>query len=299
MSDYEMAASQEFGELGELGESGEFGEFGELGASEEEEELLGNLLGGAGEMGSGLGEAQEEELASELLGVSSEEELDQFLGNVFKKVVRGVGTFVRSPVGRALGGVLKSVAKKALPVVGGALGSMVAPGIGTALGTKLGSLASGLFEVQTEEMPQEQAEYEVARRVVRLAAASARHAAAARPRVAVNPRTLARAAVARAARRYVPGIYRGMVRQLRGTAAVPTRPPVYRPRPAAPYGVAPQVIEPPPDYGAQAPFPADGAAPYAPYPNAPYSAEPAGVAIGAPQGGRWIRRGRKIIVLGV
>ena len=39
---------------------------------------------------------------------------------------------IKSPIGRALGGILKGVAKKALPVVGGALGSMVAPGVGTA-----------------------------------------------------------------------------------------------------------------------------------------------------------------------
>src|SRR5207237_548278 len=82
-----------------------------------------------------------------------------------------------SPIGKALGGVLKSVAKKALPVVGGALGSMVAPGIGTALGSKLGSMASGLFEVELEAMPAEAAEFEVARRLVNMAASAAQHAA--------------------------------------------------------------------------------------------------------------------------
>src|SRR5439155_1002727 len=79
------------------------------------------------------------------------------------------------------------------------LGSFVAPGIGTAIGSKLGSLAGGLFEIPGE-MPQEQAQFEVARRVVRLAAASARNAAAARPAPTINPRTVARAAIARAAR---------------------------------------------------------------------------------------------------
>jgi len=41
--------------------------------------------------------------ASELLEISSEEELEQFLGGLIKKV----GGFVRGPVGQALGGVLK------------------------------------------------------------------------------------------------------------------------------------------------------------------------------------------------
>jgi sorbitol-specific phosphotransferase system component IIBC len=83
-------------------------------------------------------ESMEMELASELLSVRNEQELEQFLGDILK----GVGK-VLGPVGNAVGGVLKSVAKTALPVVGGALGTMVAPGIGTAIGSQLGNLASG------------------------------------------------------------------------------------------------------------------------------------------------------------
>lgn len=102
----------EYGEFEqvELGEAAEF----EYEAAEFE------ALGEFGEA-SALTEAEEIELASELLEITSEQELEQFLGNVFRKVARGVGSFVKSPVGRALGGVLKNVAKKALPVVGGAL----------------------------------------------------------------------------------------------------------------------------------------------------------------------------------
>jgi hypothetical protein len=114
--------------------------------------------------------------------------------------------------------VLKNVAKKALPVVGGALGSMVAPGIGTALGSKLGSMAGGLFEVELEAMPAEAAEFEVARRYVNLAASAARNAALASPRQGISPPTVARAAVASAARAYAPGVYRMMLRTLGGPA---------------------------------------------------------------------------------
>ena len=214
----------EFGETGEFGET-EFGEFGETSEYGEAEQFLGGILGsliGGGEVGSPLSEAQEIELASELLEISNEQELEQFLGNVFKSVARGVGGLIKSPVGRALGGILKNVAKRALPVVGGALGSMVAPGIGTALGSKLGSMASGLFEVELESMPQEQAEYEAARRLVNLAATSAAHAARARPRPGVSPQTVARAAVAAAARTYAPGVYRAMMNSLR--SSVPAAP---------------------------------------------------------------------------
>src|SRR4030066_2380924 len=72
-----------------------------------------------------LHETLEMELASELLSVTNEQELDQFIGRLVKRA----GRFLKSPVGRALGGVLKSVAKKALPIVGGAIGSFVAPGV--------------------------------------------------------------------------------------------------------------------------------------------------------------------------
>src|SRR5438067_1817987 len=95
----------------EYGES-EFSEAGEF----ETEQFLDSILGGVlGEVSvSPLTEAQELELASELLEISSEAELEQFLGGLIKKV----GGFMKSPIGQALGGVLKNVAKKALPVVG-------------------------------------------------------------------------------------------------------------------------------------------------------------------------------------
>ena len=44
----------------------------------------------AGELESPLSEVEEMELASELLAVSSEAELDQFLGDVFKKALKGI-----------------------------------------------------------------------------------------------------------------------------------------------------------------------------------------------------------------
>src|SRR4051794_23975570 len=109
----------------------ETGEFGEMsGESNETEGFLGGLLssvlgGLSGEAEGPLGETQELEAAAELLEIQSEAELEQFLGNLFKKVASGVGGFIKSGTGKALGGILKNVAKKALPVVGGALGSFV------------------------------------------------------------------------------------------------------------------------------------------------------------------------------
>ena len=127
----------------------------------------------AGEVETPLDEVEEMELAAELLAVSSEEELDQFLGKFFKRAWRGI-----KKVARPLGGILKGIAKKALPFVGGALGSFIPiPGVGTALGSALGGAASKLLEVDLEGMSPEDQEFELARRFVRLANSAVTHAA--------------------------------------------------------------------------------------------------------------------------
>ncbi|MEU5844558.1 hypothetical protein [Rhodococcus sp. NPDC047139] len=151
--------------------------------------------------------ALEQELAMELLEITSEEELDQFLGKLARSVVRGAGKFIKSPIGKALGGVLKSVAKAGLPMVGGAIGSFIAPGIGTALGSKLGSMASKLLEAEeAEALGEIAAEEEAARRYVRFARASYRNAYRT-PRY-VPPQVAVRAATVGAARMYAPALLR-------------------------------------------------------------------------------------------
>ena len=120
-----------------------------------------------------LDEVEEMELAAELLAVSSEEELDQFLGKFLKGAWKGI-----KKIARPLGGILKGIAKKALPFVGGALGSFIPiPGVGTALGSALGGAASKLLEVDMEGLSPEDQEFELARRFVRLARRAAAHAA--------------------------------------------------------------------------------------------------------------------------
>jgi uncharacterized protein (DUF697 family) len=131
-----------------------------------------------GELESPLSEVEEMELASDLLAVSSEAELDQFLGDVFKKALKGI----RKVGSSGLGGVLKGVAKKALPFVGGALGSIIPiPGVGTAVGTALGSAASKVIKAELEGLSPEDREFEMARRFVRFAGTAAKNAASTPP----------------------------------------------------------------------------------------------------------------------
>ena len=150
-------------------------------------------------------ESLEAELVAEVMEVTTEAELDRFLGKLASTVLKGAKTFIKSPVGKALGGVLKNVAKTALPAVGGALGSMVLPGVGTAIGSKLGSLAGGLLEVgEAEQLGEAEAEYEAAQRYVRFSRAAISNAARA-PRD-LPPRAVVRAASVSAARQYAPSL---------------------------------------------------------------------------------------------
>ncbi|GIH06917.1 hypothetical protein Rhe02_49840 [Rhizocola hellebori] len=172
----------------------------------EQEQFLGGILSSV--LGGETESSQMEmELTHELLEVTSEEELEQFLGNLIKRAGKAVGGFIKSPVGKALGGALKGIAKKALPVAAGALGNLVVPGVGGMIGSKLGSMATKLFEVELEGMSEQQAEFEVARRYVRFATAAARNAA--RAPAGAPPRAVARAALISAARRHAPGLVRG------------------------------------------------------------------------------------------
>jgi uncharacterized protein (DUF697 family) len=172
--------------------------------------------------GSGFGEvfdeAEEMELAAELLGVTDEVELDQFLGKLLKSAGRNIGKFLNSPTGRKVGGMLKNVARQALPTVGGVLGGLAATGIGSAVGVpippqvgsaiggQLASAAGSMFGLELEGLSPEDQEFEVARRFVRLAGHAVKHATAAHPQA--NSQTAARAALTAAARHHAPGLLR-------------------------------------------------------------------------------------------
>ena len=115
---------------------------------------------------------QETELAMELLSVASEAELEQFLGKMFKGIWKGI-----KKVAKPLGGILKGIAKKALPFVGGALGSLIPiPGVGTALGSALGGALGKALEMEMAGMPGVDRELEMARRFVRIAGRAAQAA---------------------------------------------------------------------------------------------------------------------------
>ncbi|MCI0376772.1 MAG: hypothetical protein L0215_04130 [Gemmataceae bacterium] len=201
-------------------------------------EADGGMFGEVGDAESPISENDEIELASELLAVSEDAELDQFLGNVFKKIGGFVKKIARSPIGRAIGGALKGIAKKALPMVGGALGSFIPiPGVGTALGTALGGAASNLFEVPLEGETPEDQEFNLARRFVRLAGATAKTAASLPANM--DPRAAAKTALTAAARRHAPGLLKWL------QSFIAARPPIRGGMPGAGFGGGVSAVDSP------------------------------------------------------
>ncbi len=153
---------------------------------------------------SPFSEVEEMELAAGLLEITDETELDQFLGSLIKRAGRAVGTVVKSPVGRALGGILKGAAKRALPIAGRAIGTYFGGPAGGAIGGQLASRAGSLFGLELEGLSAEDQEFEVAKQFVRLAGAATKNAVLTPP--TTDPQTAAKTAVATAAQKFAPGL---------------------------------------------------------------------------------------------
>jgi len=165
-------------------------------------------------------EAETMELAAELLGVSSEAELDRFLGDLIKKAGRAVGQFVKSPVGQQIGGLLKGAAKQALPMVGSAIGGYFGGAGGAKIGSQAASTAGRIFGLELEGLSMEDQEFEAAKSFVQFAGEAAKNAASAPP--TANPKAVAQAAMMTAARQLAPGLVSGAPAPTSGGSACPS-----------------------------------------------------------------------------
>jgi hypothetical protein len=153
------------------------------------------------------GEFNEEDemaLTAEFMEIQTEEELDRFIGKLVRRAARGVRNFARSSLGRALGGVLRTVGRYALPAAGAALGTLVGGPVGAKLGTQLGSMASNKLGLELTGLTHEEANFATGRQFVRFAMNAARNAAMAAPNR--HPNLIARTAVQQAAQRFAPGL---------------------------------------------------------------------------------------------
>jgi hypothetical protein len=189
-----------------------------------------------------LGEDEVMELAAEFLEIQSEQDLEQFLGGLFKKVGKLAGGLTKI-AGPQLSGLLKGVVKQALPIVkqaagaalplaGGALGSLVGGPVGGMIGSNLAGNAASMFGLEFGELSQEDREYEGAKQVVRLAESAIKQTAQAGPQAGAQA---AVDAVTNAASQFMPGLLRpgggapGLPGGM-GAPQVPGAPPQHRHR---------------------------------------------------------------------
>jgi hypothetical protein len=158
--------------------------------------------------GGALSEHEEIQFAHELLAVNNEQEFEQFLGDFLSKAVSTVSNIARSPIGQAIGGVLKGVASKALPMAGTALGGFIGGPLGAKIGGGLANAAGKALGLEYEMQESGELEFDGARQFVRLAADTARNAVA-QAQSGVDPRKAAQSAAIAAAMRIAPGLLTG------------------------------------------------------------------------------------------
>ena len=149
-----------------------------------------------------FGEADEMELAAGLLEVTSEAELDRFLGDLIDKAGRAIGDVARPPGASALAGVLKAAAKRALPVVGRAIGQHLGGTAGAGIDARVAQAAAKYLGLELEGLSPEDQEFEAAKRFIRFAGQAAKNFST------VHAGMPPEVAVAGAARDYAPGLLR-------------------------------------------------------------------------------------------
>lgn len=159
---------------------------------------------GHGELGAELSEAQELELASEVLELNSEDELEQFLGDLWNRARSAVSTAYNSPAVQAALPTIKAVGAKVLPIVAGKAGDWVRPGWGDAAKAATEGLVDQWLKEELEGMSAEDRELALARRYIRFAHDALLRAARTPERV--PSRVAGQVAVGDSARTNMPGL---------------------------------------------------------------------------------------------
>lgn len=149
-------------------------------------------------------EIEEMKLAASLLGITDETELDRFIGKLIGQAGQAVGRFVSSSTGQALGGILKAVAKQALPMIERAHSGYVDVDRETQIRGQLKSVDGRIFGLELEGLSPEDKEFEVAKKFVRFAGDAAKNAMS--TPITAGPRAVAKKAIVQAAQRHAPGL---------------------------------------------------------------------------------------------
>jgi hypothetical protein len=159
---------------------------------------------GIGEIGSELTETQELALAGELLEVSSEDELEEFLGDLWDRTKAAAGQFYNSDAVQSSLPTLKAVGRKVLPIAAGKLADYAWAGSGDIVKAGAEGLADQWLKEELEGMSAEDRELALARRYIRFAHDALERAARTPQRV--PSRVAGQIAVTDAARTNLPGL---------------------------------------------------------------------------------------------
>ena len=127
--------------------------------------------------------SRDAELAAELLDVTSESELERFLGRVAAETARRVGGRLPAGTGRALAADLRRTAERTLPTLATVLGDQLEPGAGPLAAER----AARMYGLELEGMSPEDRDYEIARQFLHFAQATAARAATAERDTATGP----------------------------------------------------------------------------------------------------------------
>ena len=156
------------------------------------------------ESGHQLNETYEMELAAELLEVNSEEELEQFLGDLWNRTTTAASRAYNSDaVQSALPG-LKAIGRAVLPKAASYVANRFAPGTGDMFGAGTQAAVDQWLKEELEGLSGEDREFETARRFVRLANDALMRAA--QMPTNVPPPVAGQVAVTDAARYQMPGV---------------------------------------------------------------------------------------------
>ncbi len=141
-----------------------------------------------------LGEGEMMELAEALTEITSEEELDQFLGDLAKRAVGGARRFLATPTGKAIMSGVKAVGKQVLPQLARAGADAIMQGAGDAAEKAVNAVLGNELEPSAE----------ISRKFIDFAHAAIKRAESA-PQGAA-PVAVAKGAIVEAARRHWPSL---------------------------------------------------------------------------------------------
>jgi hypothetical protein len=159
---------------------------------------------GEGPIGSELTETQELALAGEVLEISSEAELEEFLGDLWDRTKAAASNLYNSSAVQTALPYVKAVGAKVLPVAAGKLADAAWKGSGDYVKAGTGALIDQWLKDELEGLSAEDRELALARRYIRFAHDALLRAARTPERV---PAPVAgQVAVRDAARSHIPGV---------------------------------------------------------------------------------------------